>query len=233
MRTRDGLFRATALSLAFPFLLLGWAPGICAESDGGVEVELAVDPEVEQLEDWGEQAAQLIREWHPRLVNLLPSEGFAPPQKVFLRIKHSAEGVGATSGNRISISSGWIEKHPEDFGLVIHELVHVVQRYPRGKPMWVTEGIADYLRWAIYEGKSAERFPRPKATRGYEKGYQVMGGFLLWLETGRNPGIVGTLNAAMREGTYEAKLFTTEDGRTLDDWWAEYVGLSTKGVKAG
>ena len=186
---------------------------------------LAVDPEVEHLRPWGVKAIALVREWHPRLVNLIPSENFVVPEKVFLRIKHSPTGVGATAGNRISVSSGWIEKHPNDLGLVIHELVHVIQRYPRARPVWVTEGVADYLRWAIYEGKPQARFPRPKVPGGYEKGYQVMAGFLLWLETGRQPGIVSRLNTAMREGSYDEALFTTDDGKTLDDWWAEYVGL--------
>ncbi|UJR13660.1 hypothetical protein I4U23_000672 [Adineta vaga] len=30
---------------------------------------------------------------------------------------------------------------------VTHECMHVVQRYPRGDPGWLIEGIADYARW--------------------------------------------------------------------------------------
>ena len=40
----------------------------------------------------------------------------------------------------------------------IHELCHVVQSYPNGNPLWVTEGIADYVRWAIYEKKPHQWF---------------------------------------------------------------------------
>jgi len=35
-----------------------------------------------------------------------------------------------TSGATIQISVDWITKHPDDFGLVIHELTHVIQNYP-------------------------------------------------------------------------------------------------------
>ena len=50
--------------------------------------------------------------------------------------------VGGTAGARIGVSSGWVKKRPGDFGLVIHELVHVIQDYRGGGVGWVTEGIA-------------------------------------------------------------------------------------------
>ena len=37
-------------------------------------------------------------------------------------------------------------EHPEDTGMVIHELTHIIQNYPSPDPGWVTEGIADYIR---------------------------------------------------------------------------------------
>jgi hypothetical protein len=60
----------------------------------------------------------------------------------------------------ITISGKWITEHPDDLGMVIHELVHVVQGYPnsRHKAGWLVEGIADYIRWWRYEPEA----PRPR-----------------------------------------------------------------------
>ena len=178
--------------------------------------------EVPHLKEWGEKAKQLIIEWHPRIQNLIPSEGFEPPTEVSLKIKKTDKGVGSTSGTKITISSHWIEKKPTDFGLVFHELVHVIQRYPSGKPWWVTEGIADYLRWGIYEAKPQSWFPRPKDKTSYKKGYQVTGGFFLWLETTTSPGIVNKLNAAMRKKEYSNGIFKKETGKSLEELWIQY-----------
>ncbi len=179
--------------------------------------------EVPHLQEWGEDAKARIEEWHPRLVNMIPSQQFTPPTEITLRIRKTDRGVAATSGRKITVSSGWIEKHPEDIGLVFHELVHVIQAYPNGQPLWITEGIADYLRWAIYEAKPQAWFPRPKEEKGYRKGYRVSAGFLLWLESGPAPGIVNQLNIAMRRGAYSEEIFFRETDKTLDELWTEYT----------
>lgn len=59
---------------------------------------------------------------------MVASKGFVPPSEMELVFRKSNEGIGGTSGNRIVVSSHWIEKHPEDIGLVVHELVHIIYR---------------------------------------------------------------------------------------------------------
>ena len=202
--------------VAIPFL-----PALAA--DAPVQVELDTS-EVPHLTSWGEDAKALIVKWHPRITELLATKGVTPRSKISLKLRKSDKGVGASSGTKITIQSHWIEKHPGDLGLVLHELVHVIQAYPSPKPWWVTEGIADYLRWAVYEEKPQSWFPRPKKEQGYTKGYRVAGGFLLWLESGKAPGIVRTMNTAMRNQTYADDLFHAETGQTLDELWDAYVG---------
>lgn len=187
-----------------------------------VTVELDV-AEVPELSEWGERGQGLLKEWHPRIANLLSSPGFEPPNRLSLKLKQADQGVGETSGTRITVFSNWIQKRPDDFGLLIHEMVHVIQRYPQKEPEWVTEGIADYIRWAIYEGKSQADFPVPRSADGYKQGYQPAAGFLLWLETNQAPGIVRRLNTAMRNSTYSAEIFTQLTGKDLDSLWAEYA----------
>jgi len=210
--------RRTVVSL---LVLLSLTQSIRAE-ETPLQVELDTS-EVPYLQTWGDDAKSLILKWHPRIVNLLPTENITPPRSIALKIEKSDRGVGGTAGTRITISSHWIEKHPDDLGLIIHELVHVIQSYPSPEPWWVTEGIADYLRWAIYEGKELEWFPRPQEEQGYKRGYRVAAGFLLWLESGPAPGIVKKLNTAMRKGEYSDDIFHAETGRSLDDLWKAYV----------
>jgi hypothetical protein len=42
---------------------------------------------------------------------------------------------------------------PDEFAMLIHELTHVIQQYPHSpiKRGWVTEGIADYVRFFHYQ----------------------------------------------------------------------------------
>jgi len=201
------------LGLYLIFACLGFSSFACTE-----EVQITVDSsEAPELSQWAEDGAVLMKEWYPRLSNLLSSPDFEPPAEVTLRIRRSDKGVGATSGTKIVVSSSWIEKHPGDVGLLIHELVHVIQNYPAGKgPIWVTKGIADYLHWAIFEGKSAAKFPVPKDPQGYKKGYQPTAGFFLWLETKKAPGIVCQFNTAMRNGQYSPDIFVNATSGCAD-----------------
>lgn len=179
--------------------------------------------EVPELSDWGQQAKELAAQWYPRINHLIPTKGFEPAQNIQIRIQKSNRGIADTSGNRIRISSGWVEKHPEDIGLVFHELVHVIQGYPDGQQSWLTEGIADYLRWAIYEAKPQEWFSVPDQSDGYRQGYRVCAGFLLWLESDRAPGVVKKLNTALRRDQYSDLLFEEYTDQTLENLWQDYV----------
>ena len=178
-----------------------------------------------KLVEWGKTAKTLIEEWHQRTANLIPTKGFNPPTEVWLKIRKSNRGVAGTSGGHITVSSGWIEKHPEDLGCVHHELVHVIQDYKeRRVPGWVTEGIADYLRWGIYDGKPLDWFPFSDKPQGYKDSYRVTGGFFLWLESDVCPGIVNKLNTAIRKRSYaDETWFEKQTGRTIDSLWADYI----------
>lgn len=189
-------------------------------ADATVELDASAVPE---LEAWGQDAQKLAAEWYPRICHLLPTKDFTPASSVQITLRKSDRGIADASGGNIRISSGWIEKHPEDIGLVVHEMVHVVQSYRRGGPSWLTEGIADYIRWAIYECKPQEWFSVPDQPDGYRQSYRVSAGFLLWIESDRAPGIVKKLNTAMRNGQYSDEIFEKETGLALGPLWAEYV----------
>ena len=194
----------------------------------GLKVNIDVS-EAPEHKVWIEDGAELMREWYPRLRNLLAGPGAMPVTEMKLSVKKSDKGVAFASGRRVVVMSGWIEKRPGDVGLLIHELAHLVQGYPAKKgPSWLTEGIADYARWAIYEGRPLGAFPRGRERKGYEMSYQVTAGFLFWLESGRAPGIVRRLNTAMRGGAYSPELFEQHAGAGLDALWKEYYELREK-----
>lgn len=204
---------AVGMVLALGTLVFG------AEKKVVVELDTSAVPE---QAEWGQKAKAIVEEWYPRMVNLIPTQGFEPPTEMKITLRKSDRGIADAAGPHIRISSGWIEKHPEDIGLVVHELVHIIQNYGRTKEGWLTEGIADYLRWAIYEGKPLTWFHIPKEADGYRQGYQVTAGFLLWLESDLAPGIVKKLNTSLRKKQYSDAIFETATGLSLDALWAKY-----------
>lgn len=176
------------------------------------------------LKTWADSMQPIAAEWYPRLANLMSSIEDRPLLDVSIRINPDFKGIAAASGPYIDISTDWITRHPEESrGAVIHELVHVVQAYPPGHAGWLTEGIADYFRYAIYESLPLREFPRPEKPQGYLDSYKVSAGFLFWLETGPAPGIVRQLNTALRLGQYQEALFTERTGRELKDLWSDYL----------
>ena len=129
---------------------------------------------------WVRSATALAAEWYPRIGNLLASSTDVRLPDVLIRLSPTYEGVAAASGNTIEMSAKRVAVLPEDSrGVVIHELVHVVQAYPGGSEGWLTEGIADYLRCAVFESMPLADFPRPDKERGYLDSYKVAAGFLL------------------------------------------------------
>lgn len=190
-----------------------------ADSSVTVNVDVTQAPE---LEEWCSKAKAELVAWYPRIRNLLADEGFTPPSTIELKGKKSEKGIGGTAGATIVVHSGWVLKHPDDIGMVIHELTHIIQSYPSPDPGWVTEGIADYIRWAIYEGKPLAWFPVPQTPSGYTDGYRTAAGFLLWLESGPSFGIVRRLSKAMRARTYSDSLFEECAGKPLPDLWKQY-----------
>lgn len=182
-----------------------------------ITLDLAAAPE---LREWAIRAAHHAIEWHPRLAALLASDGFEPARDITLIFK-KMEGVAYRAGRTITISTKWIHDHPDDFGMIVHELTHVIQDYPRGNPGWLVEGMADYVRYYVAEpGSPRGRFNAQR--QSYRSGYQPAAGLLNWLERTAGPGIVTKLNRAMRDGTYSAARFREITGDDPDVLWERF-----------
>ena len=194
---------------------------ICFSVSTGKPVITLDASETPNLAKWAEEARDLMVEWQPRLSNLMPSK-FDLPDTISLIMKKTDEGIAYADGNTIVVSSHWIEKHPDDIGLIVHELVHVLQAYPNFEPGWITEGVADYLRWAVYESKPLDWFPLTNDDNGYASGYRITAGFLLWLDQTHIPGINTYLNRAMQDTSYSDEIFNNHSGMTVHQLWEQY-----------
>ena len=210
----------TAAALVF---LACTAPAAADDKPAAVQVTVDVS-EVPDLKEWGDKAKALVEKWHPVISDLLKSDGFTPPSEVKIVFKKDMKGVAYTSGRTITIAAKWVQKHPDDFGMVAHELTHVVQSYfatPRDAG-WVVEGMADYVRFFKYE-PDADLGPVNTGKAGYRDGYRTAAKFLDWIAKTHDKDIVAQLNQALRKSEYKDELFKDATGKGLDDLWAEFV----------
>src|ERR1043166_183697 len=217
------------------------SPFVTNSSDGYCEISIDT-AQAAGLKDWAEEKlAPALAEWYPKIVTMLPSEGFAAPKK-FSVIIRPGNGVAATGGTRVTANSNWLKKElqGEAIGALIHEEIHVVQQYGSARrnnpnatrfPGWLTEGIPDYIRWFIYEPQShgADLTWMRKMMQGrrtfaprYDAGYRMTANFIDWVITKYDQSIVAKLNAAARQGTYKDELWTTATGKAVKDLGEEW-----------
>jgi hypothetical protein len=165
----------------------------------------------------------LVEEWYPRINEILFGKGRPLPASEVILVFEPMKGVAHTSGNKIHISAEWVtKKAPEDYGMVAHELTHVVQDYKGKGDWWLTEGIADYIRDRYYEPGARSLRINPDGGN-YQKGYRVAAAFLIWLEQVKNKELVRKLNIASHDGTYRPELFKELCGADLDALWKEFA----------
>lgn len=147
-------------------------------------------------------------------------------KKITFVVDPAYDGVAATGNGVATYSPKWLRAHPEDLDVVTHEVMHVVQAYPEDAcPGWLTEGIADYARYAygVNNVQGHWALPDYKAGQQYTNSYRIVARFLVWLEQHGHPALVTKLDAAARTRTYSAALWQQQTGHTLDELWASYA----------
>jgi hypothetical protein len=184
-----------------------------------VTVDVSETPE---LKAWAAKATALVEKWHPIISEMLRSDGFTPPAKVQLVFRKDMKGIAEASGNQITIAASWLEQNPDDYGMVVHELTHVVQSYPANDAGWLVEGIADYVRFFHFEPRTKLDPIDPKRDN-YRDGYRTAACFLAWLEKSHDKHIVRKLNQSLRRSEYKETLFKDYTGKTLDELWREFL----------
>ena len=71
----------------------------------------------------------VVKEWYPKLVEMLPSEGYEAPEKVTITLDKDAKGVAYAAGDKITCAADWFRKNLDG------EAVGAVRR---GRPRWVS-----------------------------------------------------------------------------------------------
>lgn len=194
-----------------------------------------------ELEEWSStELKPVIQEWYPKIVKMLPSDGFEAPHDVRFRYLRDAEmkGIPAyAAGTTVSLNAEWFrgQLNGEARGAVVHEMVHIVQKYPgrsrRNRsimppPGWIVEGIPDYIRWFLYEPETggAKLSPQRLKNAKHDASYRTSANFIDWVI--RNlpveEHLLQRLNAAARNGDYSTDTWKQLTGKTekeLADAW--------------
>lgn len=215
------------------------------EAEGGYQITIDTT-ETPDLTEWAHKdLAPVVRAWYPKLVTMLPSEGYEAPKRVSVTFSASMQGVAATGGTRVRCAAGWFRQNlqGEAKGAVVHELAHVVQNYGIARrtnpnatrtPGWVVEGICDYIRWFLYEPQThgAEITSRNIARARYDANYRISGNFLNWVTQTYDKDIVRKLNAAARQGKYSEDLWKTATRHTVQELGDEWKASIEKKIAA-
>jgi hypothetical protein len=166
----------------------------------------------------------LFYESYPKLYERFSNPDRPAPIQLKLNFKQELRVPAYCSGSEITINLDWLRKHPDDIGLLTHELTHAVQAYPRGVPGWFTEGMADYTR-KLYgpEKQPGWELPEKLTERNkYTDSYRVTGRFFIWLDE-KHPGTVDKLHRKAQNREFDIALFKEFTGATLDELWKQCV----------
>ncbi|MEO9590380.1 basic secretory protein-like protein [Rhodopirellula bahusiensis] len=181
--------------------------------------------EVPALENWVKQdlipACEL---WYPRIVQQLASEDFEPPTEFTIQFDADMRGVAFTRGKDVFGAGSWYlaNLEGEATGSIVHELVHVVQQYPRRRgnrpPGWLVEGIADHIRWYQYEPTEKRRRINWERS-SYDDAYFASATFLDAIVQFIDPDAVSKVNAACRQGRYTEEYWVKQYGKSPSEIW--------------
>ncbi len=145
-----------------------------------------------------------------------------------VRIDTAYTGVAYAHNGKITISSEWLRKKPGDLDVITHETMHLVQAYPSGSgPGWITEGIADYVRYIYGVDNEGAGWSLPEYKEGqhYTDSYRITARFFFWLSLNYKKGMLSKLDKNMRNATYNDAFWQKETGYDLETLWQQYTEI--------
>ncbi|WP_423129997.1 basic secretory protein-like protein [Gaoshiqia sp. Z1-71] len=170
----------------------------------------------------GERLKETFFEVYPELVKQFNKKS---TRKVTFVIDPDYDGVAATSADKVVYSPKWFAAHPGDIDVVTHEVMHIVQAYGRTPgPWWVTEGIADYVRFKYGVDNAGAGWSLPELTEKhhYTNSYRITARFFVWLEKHKDEKLIKKIDQLMRGHSYRDESWKELTGQTIDELWDEY-----------
>ncbi|WP_246581401.1 basic secretory family protein [Echinicola shivajiensis] len=159
---------------------------------------------------------------YPKMVKDFNQEA---TKEVTVTIDTAYNGVAYAHNGKITIASKWLEKKPSDLDVITHEGMHLVQAYPGGSgPGWLTEGIADYVRYAYGVDNEGAGWALPdfNSEHKYHNSYRITARFLLWINQNFDKNFVKSMDEKMRNKEYSDTLWSLYTGKTLEELWEQY-----------
>lgn len=206
-------------------------PAVKTTTAAGGKYEITIDTTGtdETTAKWAEAKLRPVcEEWYPKIVEMLPSDGYEAPKRFGITFRDDMKGTPAMAGGtRVMCNRQWFEKNldGEAAGAVVHEMVHVVQQYKFGRknvPNWLQEGIPDYIRWFLYEPQKRGAEIRNAEKASYDASYRVSANFLNWATAAHDKDLVKKLNAALRAGKYTDEIWKGLTGKDLPELNADW-----------
>lgn len=223
-----GLGALAALSLAAALT----APIGCGNAGGAepLELEAASTPLLEPLQSSGDYTVTITND-DPALSDETFFQVYPQLRERFNLTAPAAVGFhfipnlgypAFANPTEIVFSSTHFIENPEDWDVVTHEAMHLIQ-HPSVSVSWLIEGIADYVRDEYGVHNEAGRWALEETPgKYYNAGYKDAALFLQSIERSYAPRLVDDLTAALRANRYSEDLWVEYTGLTLDQLWDEY-----------
>jgi len=147
-------------------------------------------------------------------------------KSLYFIIDPTYDGAAYAISNVVVYSYNFMKNNPNDIDIVTHEIMHHIQAYQGGiAPGWLSEGIADYVRYAygLNNASSGWSLPNYSSNHNYTDAYRVTARFLAWIEKHVKPGFVQATDKAIRNKTYTEGFWKSTTGKTVDELWAQYA----------
>lgn len=197
-----------------------WVSSDTIKKKGYQLVFISKDPDLDQ-----EVKKNLIATYfkvYPKLVKIYNKKS---TKDVLFVVDTAYKAVAEASGGRILFSAAYLKAHPTDIDVVTHETMHIAQGYGYSAgPVWLTEGIADYVRYkhGVDNIGSKWSLPNYNEKQSYTNSYRITARFFVWLEKKVTPGLIAKLDLQLRERKYTEQSWVNLTGKTLAELWDAY-----------
>ncbi|MGB0992264.1 MAG: basic secretory protein-like protein [Akkermansiaceae bacterium] len=171
-----------------------------------------------------EEMAKLYFVIWPKLVDMLGSPPAETHLDVDIQYRKDMDHPAHASGKTITISAAHLRRDPEDTrGVFVHELTHVIQRYPSYQPSWFIEGSADYTRFKLSTtDRWAQRCRRHVNHQKPFGHYWSSAAFLLYLEETYKKPVTRVVSQSIRAKTYNEAIWKQLTGKNLQQLAEDY-----------